>query len=262
MQDLSRFASFGDAQQHFARECQLVFASLQTEPEADRTELVHRIMEACPRPQSHAQLLLLRSIAVKTVLDLAAHLQSSQSVDWTRAGLLSGLARGIDPDQFRHMFDAALLAVCGGTATTARPRRSSRCRRHVGAALQALELHAAEQTLNLSAVARIVGVSSSHLDHLLTTLTGHGFREHLRRVRLLRSVTLLNDDRLSIKEVSASVGYRSPSEFDRQFRKQYGVTPSEWRDRRSVFSTCPPDSQHEACRNGIAHTFRQAALSG
>ena len=50
------------------------------------------------------------------------------------------------------------------------------------------------------------------------------------RLRLKNAVRLLlNEPRLSIKEVAARVGYAGALHFSAEFRRQYGISPRAYR---------------------------------
>ena len=49
-------------------------------------------------------------------------------------------------------------------------------------------------------------------------------------MRIAHAKELLRDPALSIKEICILSGYSDPNYFSRIFKKQEGVTPSEYRD--------------------------------
>lgn len=71
-----------------------------------------------------------------------------------------------------------------------------------------------------------VGLSRSQLGYLFKKEMGLTPRACLREVRLQRAHALLQDRQLSIKAVAFSVGYRQPSNFNRDFRALFGTKPS------------------------------------
>jgi AraC-like DNA-binding protein len=87
--------------------------------------------------------------------------------------------------------------------------------------------------LTLHHVATAAQLSVSYISRLLNRHLGCGFRTHLNRLRIVSAQRLLEDHTLSVKQVAASVGYRSTSEFDRHFRRLCGTTPAAF--RRSMF---------------------------
>ena len=51
------------------------------------------------------------------------------------------------------------------------------------------------------------------------------------RHRMASAVSLLSDSNLTVKEVSAAVGFRHVSHFCTMFRKHHGMTMREYRAR-------------------------------
>jgi hypothetical protein len=86
-----------------------------------------------------------------------------------------------------------------------------------------------------------VGRANDELDHLYSApnydSVRHGFRkafgcsprEMLLRLRMEHAKNLLLESSLSIKEISARVGYPQPHDFNRLFHRYAGVAPSQWR---------------------------------
>jgi AraC-like DNA-binding protein len=85
--------------------------------------------------------------------------------------------------------------------------------------------------LDLAEVARMVGVSTSHLSRLFKRRTGHSVHQTLIAVRLRRARELLQDPALSIKEVAALTGWSNQLYFSSAFRACHGVAPTEARRR-------------------------------
>ncbi|MDY6397958.1 MAG: helix-turn-helix transcriptional regulator [Treponema sp.] len=48
--------------------------------------------------------------------------------------------------------------------------------------------------------------------------------------RMEKARSLLKDNSLSIKEISAEVGFNDQNYFSRTFRNKFGMTPTEFRD--------------------------------
>jgi AraC-like DNA-binding protein len=69
-----------------------------------------------------------------------------------------------------------------------------------------------------------VGVTRRTLERIFAAVTGHSPRSWLNRERLLASRRLLLSQR-TVKEVAYSLGYPAPSQFCRDFRGQFGMTP-------------------------------------
>jgi LacI family transcriptional regulator len=58
---------------------------------------------------------------------------------------------------------------------------------------------------------------------------GHGPAEEIRRVRLERARELLTASDLSIEQIAQAVGFLTATRLGVAFRKQFGMTPRDWR---------------------------------
>lgn len=65
--------------------------------------------------------------------------------------------------------------------------------------------------------------------HAFRKAFGFSPREMLLRLRMEHAKNLLLETSLSIKEISARVGYVLPHDFNRFFQRYAGVAPSQWR---------------------------------
>lgn len=98
-------------------------------------------------------------------------------------------------------------------------------RYHVARALASLEQHYSTPNIALGDVAVQLGLSDRYLGTLIRSLTGMGFRDHLRQTRIKHAVVYLTDQRLTLKEVAWKVGYWHVSNFARDFKRETGRTP-------------------------------------
>ena len=89
------------------------------------------------------------------------------------------------------------------------------------------------RAIALDNIAEEVNISPAYFTHLFRTETGLTPIDYLIKLRLQKAGKLLATEFLSIKQVMASVGYNSKSHFARHFKRQFGITPSEYRNRLS-----------------------------
>ena len=90
-------------------------------------------------------------------------------------------------------------------------------------------------------------LSPSRFGHPFKEETGQTFKVFLRAVRMARAKGSLKDPTLRIKEVAAAVGYNDKSDSSRDFRKQYGRSPSRTRGpSRSRFDQRIADLTNES----------------
>ncbi|GGF61202.1 hypothetical protein GCM10010912_03020 [Paenibacillus albidus] len=85
------------------------------------------------------------------------------------------------------------------------------------------------QDIQLTTVAEELGISPVYLSELFKQQTGITFRTHLLQVRMAAALNLLKDPTLKVYEVSYKVGYNKVEHFVKLFKKEYGMTPSEYR---------------------------------
>lgn len=101
-------------------------------------------------------------------------------------------------------------------------------------ALEYIERRSSSAALTLGDVAAAVGLSKWHMDRLLRRHTGRCFKAHVREARLNAAGGLLLTTVKSVKEIAMSVGYSHATDFNRQFKRVFASTPTEWRRLRSV----------------------------
>ncbi|MDF2924821.1 MAG: two component transcriptional regulator, AraC family [Paenibacillaceae bacterium] len=85
------------------------------------------------------------------------------------------------------------------------------------------------QDIQLTIVAEELGISPVYLSELIKQQTGITFRAHLLQARMTAALRLLKDPTLKVYEVSYKVGYNKVEHFVKLFKKEYGMTPSEYR---------------------------------
>ena len=78
-------------------------------------------------------------------------------------------------------------------------------------------------------LAALVNLSPSRFRHLFKQETGKGPAQYLKEIRLRKAEKMLRTTFLSVKQVLKQVGLGSNAHFVRDFRKQYGMTPTAYR---------------------------------
>ena len=61
---------------------------------------------------------------------------------------------------------------------------------------------------------------------------GLNFIEYLTSVRIEKAKELLTESDMSMKEICGACGYTDPNYFSRSFKKNVGVTPTEYKEGR------------------------------
>ncbi|HTH56508.1 MAG TPA: nickel-binding protein [Cyclobacteriaceae bacterium] len=82
--------------------------------------------------------------------------------------------------------------------------------------------------LTMDDFAREIGVSKSQLARKLKTLVEFTPNDFIKEYKLRKAVSLMDDQRLNMAEISMEVGFSNPSYFTKCFRKRFGKAPSEY----------------------------------
>ncbi|MGV9712721.1 helix-turn-helix domain-containing protein [Gordonia sp. NPDC003424] len=128
------------------------------------------------------------------------------------------------------MTDAVTAAVAAHLRAAPSPRVSVRQARREQV-LRYLRRHLADPGLSVESAARDLHLSPRSL-HALFDDTDDTFAGTVRQMRLRRANDLLSDPGRTVTDIAATVGFADPSTFTRAFRRHFGATPTEVRQRR------------------------------
>ena len=87
-----------------------------------------------------------------------------------------------------------------------------------------------QKDISLDDVSRRIGISPYYFSKLFKEDEGEGFVEYLTRIRIEKAKELLMTTECSMKEICVMVGYADPNYFSRSFKKNVGVTPTEYKE--------------------------------
>ncbi|WP_234736833.1 AraC family transcriptional regulator [Tellurirhabdus bombi] len=86
-----------------------------------------------------------------------------------------------------------------------------------------------QQVIQLETLADLIGMSPSAFCRYFKTHTNKTFSEFISEVRVGQACKLLIDGNLNVTEVSYECGFRTLSNFNRQFKDVTGQTPSQYK---------------------------------
>lgn len=101
--------------------------------------------------------------------------------------------------------------------------------------------HAAERT---EALADTLFVSRSHLDRIVSAVSGEPPGRFKRRILLERAAYQLLVSVDSVLDVGVEAGYGSHEAFSRAFRRAYGLSPTAWRRCPTPIGLVSPTDVH------------------
>ena len=90
-----------------------------------------------------------------------------------------------------------------------------------------IETHLTED-ITLAALADICSFSPWYAHRLFREHTGYAPAEYVRRMRLAKSALRLKAEHTKIIDVAFDLGFASVDGYTRAFRKEFGITPSEY----------------------------------
>ncbi len=99
-------------------------------------------------------------------------------------------------------------------------------------AVAAIEQSHAQDRPSLAEVAQAVFTSKRQLQRAFAE-AGTSFQATLHAVRMKRSAELLVESSLPVSAIAHLVGYRSPTQFTKAFRRHYHLAPSQLRKAKS-----------------------------
>jgi AraC family transcriptional activator of pobA len=98
------------------------------------------------------------------------------------------------------------------------------------------------ETISLSDVAASVGLTPGHLTTVVRRKTGRTTQQWITERRMAQARKLLRETDLTIEAIAIRTGYRQPSFFIKQFRRDHAITPGAWRRhaRTPPLAATPP----------------------
>ena len=85
------------------------------------------------------------------------------------------------------------------------------------------------ESLSPLSLAKVVYVSSRELDRIFLAETGMTAMDYVRRIRLTYGAKLLRCSKKTVLEIAMEVGFESVDGFQRAFKFEFGVNPSDYR---------------------------------
>jgi len=87
-----------------------------------------------------------------------------------------------------------------------------------------------DEPLNRDVLAAVAGFSIPHFHRIFKAQIGTNVVSYVRRVRMERAGRKLRMGAVDITEVAISAGYNSHAAFSKAFKRQYGFSPSKFRE--------------------------------
>jgi len=181
-------------------------------------------LAACPEFQAIADLLarcrrgiVFSNASATAVAGKMNDLVASRGIDaWCQlAKLLDLLARSTD---VRFLASASYV-----------PSMQHGAQRRFDRALSFISDHLADSTLRLNDVARAVHLTPTAFSRFFKRMAGRTFVSHMTGARVSAACRLLSESEDSIANIAFTCGFGNLANFNRRFRLEKAMTPSEFR---------------------------------
>ena len=92
-----------------------------------------------------------------------------------------------------------------------------------------------DETLDLKILANEAALSDFHFHRIFKALKGEAIGGYITRLRLEATARLLRYTALTIEEIAFNIGYETPASLSKAFKKQYGISPTEYRTNKDTY---------------------------
>ncbi|WP_207513144.1 helix-turn-helix domain-containing protein [Longitalea luteola] len=91
-----------------------------------------------------------------------------------------------------------------------------------------------DKHITIPQLARQTGINEAKLKEGFRELFGQSIHACLQQLRLEKAQELLLTTDLSVTDITYFIGYSQVTHFTTLFKKEFGLTPTEWRKQKKV----------------------------
>lgn len=147
-------------------------------------------------------------------------------------------ARIIGPQIVRELYYRVLVGARGGAIRAALASQGQFAA--ISRVLQRIHTDF-PQPLHITSLASDIGLSVPAFHKHFKAVTGTSPLQYIKSVRLNQARLMMIRDNLTAAGAAFKVGYESPSQFNREFRRLFGRSPGEEaKEMKAAFSLFPP----------------------
>ena len=136
------------------------------------------------------------------------------------------LGVGVDEDIIKASIKALTSAVNNALETEA--TRNGKEER-IADILKFIQTH--YESVTSYVLSENFNLTKPYLSKYIKVKSGRTFQEIVRGVRMKHACAMLKDTNQTVESIADSVGYESVEHFNRLFKKEYGMTPIQYRSR-------------------------------
>jgi len=94
-----------------------------------------------------------------------------------------------------------------------------------------INMHYQDSGLSSEMIEKEFGLSRTSVYTLMKSITDKSLNEYITMIRVRQAGRMLENSSLTLKEIAQACGYTDPFYFSRVFKKQMGLSPSEYKKR-------------------------------
>lgn len=94
-----------------------------------------------------------------------------------------------------------------------------------------INTHYQDSGLSSEMIEKEFGLSRTSVYTLMKSITDKSLNEYITMIRVRQAGRMLENSTLTLKEIAQACGYTDPFYFSRVFKKQMGLSPSEYKKR-------------------------------
>jgi two-component system response regulator YesN len=143
----------------------------------------------------------------------------------SRQDYLPSLLEINDLEEIRTWFVDKISEACGNMVNKKKDRLTSLIKK---ARMYIISNY--NRSISLDDVSREIDVSSYYFSKIFKEEMGVNFIDYLTSIRIDKAKELLLHSQLSMKEICGKIGYFDPNYFSRTFKKNMGITPTEYKE--------------------------------
>ncbi|MEG0509492.1 MAG: AraC family transcriptional regulator, partial [Eubacterium sp.] len=86
--------------------------------------------------------------------------------------------------------------------------------------------------VTLDDLSRQFYLSKPYLSKYIKEKSGMTFGDHVKKIRMKKAKAMLKTSNMTVDNVASSVGYQNVEHFNRLFKKEYQLTPIQFRNKK------------------------------
>lgn len=171
------------------------------------------------------------------VILITAKSNVNEQVEGLGCGANAYVTKPFDPRYLRALVSSSLHNVMllrkklgeGESTETVTEGLAEQDRLFLDKLYELMEKHISDQNLNVATISKELLISHSKFNYKLKELTGETPGNLFRKFKLNKAARMLREGQHNVSEVAYTTGFGTVSYFSVAFKKQFGVSPSEYR---------------------------------